>query len=126
MDPLTLYDNLSKHHATALMLLRTEVIGLNAWLASVRVPDVLPHCDCGWHTQTVRHILLHCPKLAQQRIELIRDTGSENLQAILTHTASAQAAARWFIRCNILAQFRVAREIEGEDVSEYAPFPELM
>ena len=108
------------------MLLRTEVIGLNAWLASVRVPDILPRCDCGWHMQTVRHILLHCPRLLQQRAELIRDTGSEHLQAILTHTASAQAAVRWFIRCNILAQFRVAREINGEDDSGYATFPELI
>ena len=30
MSPLTLYDNLPKHQTTALMLLRTEVIGLNA------------------------------------------------------------------------------------------------
>jgi hypothetical protein len=45
-SPLKLYDNLPKHCATALMLLRTEVIGLNAWLASVGVLDILPRCDC--------------------------------------------------------------------------------
>ena len=60
MSPLTLYKNLSKHQTTALMLLRTEVIGLNAWLASIHVPDILPRCDCGWRAQTVRHVLLHC------------------------------------------------------------------
>jgi hypothetical protein len=35
MSPLTLYDNLPKHQTTVLMLLRTEVISLNAWLASI-------------------------------------------------------------------------------------------
>ena len=86
------------------MLLRTEVIGLNAWLASIHVPDILPRCDCGWRAQTV---LLHCPKYEQQRADLIRATGSEDLRAILTHVASAQAA-RWFVRCGILVQFKVA------------------
>src|SRR3954452_10241593 len=48
---------LPNHRATALMLLRTEVIGLNAWLVSVRVPGVLSYCYCGWHAKTVRHIV---------------------------------------------------------------------
>ena len=47
------------------------------------------------------------------------------LRVILTHVASAQAAARWFVRCEILDQFKVAHEIELEDVSEYAPFQAL-
>ena len=125
MSPLVLYDNLPKHQATALMLLRTEVIGLNAWLASIQVPDILPRCDCGWHAQTVRHVLLHCPKYRQQRADLVRATGSEDLRSILTHVASAQAAARWFVRCGVLDQFRVAHEVELEDISEYAPFRAL-
>ena len=124
-SPLRLYDNLPKHCATALMLLRTEVIGLNAWLASVGVPDVLPPCGCGWQAQTVRHVLLHCPNYEQQRVDLIRDAGSEDLQAILTHAASARAAARWFVRCGILEQFRTAHAINAEDIAEYAPFRAL-
>src|ERR1700722_12345741 len=40
ISPLTLYENLPKHQTTALMLLRTEVIGINAWLASIHVPDI--------------------------------------------------------------------------------------
>jgi hypothetical protein len=104
------------------MLLRTEVIGLNAWLTSVGVPDVLPRCDCGWQAQTVRHVLLHCPKYEEQRVDLITDTGSEDLQAILTRASSARAAARWFVRCGILEQFRTAHGIDMENIAEYAPF----
>ena len=70
----------------------------------------------------VRHALMHCPKYEQQRADLIRATGSEDLRAILTHVAIAQAAARWFVLCEILDQFKVTHEIELEDVSEYAPF----
>jgi hypothetical protein len=36
------YDGLQKHEATAVFLLRTEVIGLKSWLYSVRVPGILP------------------------------------------------------------------------------------
>ena len=39
-DCRKLYAGLSKAQATALFLMRTEVISFNAWLASVRVPDV--------------------------------------------------------------------------------------
>jgi hypothetical protein len=35
------------------MLLRTEVIGLNAWLVSIRVPDILPRCDRSWCAQSL-------------------------------------------------------------------------
>ena len=88
-EPLSLYEGLPKHQATALLLLRTEVIGLNAWLASVRVPGVLPRYECGWQEQTVWHVLLHCPNYAQSRPDLIRQTGSEDLRSILSRTASA-------------------------------------
>ena len=124
MKTLPLYEGLPKHQATALFLLRTEVLGLNAWLASVRVPDILPCCACGWETQTVRHVLLHCPDYELNRPDLIQQTGTENLQEMLSKPESAKAAARWFVRCGILEQFKVAKEIE-EDVTKYTPLQEL-
>jgi hypothetical protein len=45
-DPRRLYAGLSKADATALFLMCTEVIGLNAWLAAVHVSDVFPMCSC--------------------------------------------------------------------------------
>jgi hypothetical protein len=121
-NPSTLYNNLPKHQATALMLLRTEVIGLNDWLSSIGVPDVLPRCDCGWPRQTARHVVMHCPTYQRQRAELIMEAGSEDFRAILTSAPSARAAARWFVRCGILAQFRTAYEVDCEDTTAYAPF----
>ena len=52
-DPRKLYAGLAKAEATALFLIRIEVIGLNTWLASARVPGVTPACQCGWAAQTV-------------------------------------------------------------------------
>ena len=67
-----------------------------------------------------------CPvALPKLRADLIRDAGSEDLQAILTRAASARAAARWFVRCGILEQFRTAHAINAEDIAEYAPFQAL-
>jgi len=122
--PTSLYKGLPKHQATALFLLRTEVIGLNAWLSSVGVPGTVPRCLCGWHAQTVRHILLHCPQHATARPSLIREAGTEDLQAMLTRPASAKAAARWFIRTGLLQQFQVAANIESEDLAQYHPLEE--
>jgi hypothetical protein len=73
-DPRKPYAGLSKAQSTALFLLRTEVIGLNAWLAAVQVPDVTPACPCGWPEQTVQHVVLHCPRY--NRLDLIQRCGT--------------------------------------------------
>jgi reverse transcriptase-like protein/retrotransposon-encoded endonuclease len=118
-----LYEGLPKVEATALFLLRTEVIGLNAWLASIGVPEILPHCPCGWQAQTVRHILLHCPR--HNRVGLVSSTQSERLHDILSQRRSARIAASWFTRQGVLQQFRVAKEILEESHGDYSPLPEL-
>ena len=120
LDTRTLYAGLSKAEATALFLLRSEVIGLNAWLASIQVPDINPACACAWHTHTVRHVMLHCPRY--NRVSLLMACGTERLEEILTKPACAQHAARWFIRAGILGQFRVAKEIGEEEVEGYKAF----
>ena len=120
-----LYEGLPKYLATALLLLRTEVLGLNAWLARVKVPGVSPHCPCGWHEQTVRHVFFSCPRHDETRQALVREVRSEDLRAILSKPASAQAAARWFVKTGLLQQFQAAAEIDGEDVGKYEPLPGL-
>ena len=123
MSTLPLYEGLTKPEATALFLLCTEVIGLNAWLAAIGVPGILPRCPCSWANQTVHHILLWCPQL--NRRDLIAQSRSEYIEEILGRKRSAQAVARWLIEAGILAQFQVAREISKEDTTGYRPFPQL-
>ena len=57
---MRLYRGLRKAEATALFLMRSEVIGLKDWLTRVGVPNVIRRCDCGYPAQTVRHVLLQC------------------------------------------------------------------
>ena len=119
-DTRKLYAGLTKAEATALFLMRTEVIGLNAWLAAIQVPRIAPVCSCGTHAQTVRHILLHCPRV--ERTDLIVRCGTERMEEILGRPECARHAARWLVRSGIMEQFRAAAEIEQEDRSGYRPF----
>jgi hypothetical protein len=119
-DCRRLYAGLSKAQATALFLMRTEVIGMNAWLASVRVPGVDPLCNCGQTAQTVRHVLLHCNR--HRRADLIASCGTERLDEILSRPASAKHAARWLVAQGVLDQFRTVKEMEEEQYGEFTPF----
>lgn len=89
-----LYEGLPKHEATALSLLRTEVLGFNAWLAAVGVPGIDKRCTCGWPAQTVRHVLLFCPVHTGSRALFFQRAGVADLQSALSTPASAHQAAR--------------------------------
>jgi hypothetical protein len=119
-----LYSNEPKHQATALFLLRTEVIGLNAWLASIHVPNITPECGCGWQAQTVEHVLTTCPLYSDSRAELIRRINCEEGRKMLARPESAQAVARWFVQQGILGHLNTAREVE-EEVEDHTPFQPL-
>lgn len=117
--PLHLCDGLDKAEATALFLLRVELIGLNQWLEFVGVPDISRRCASGWPAQTVRHTLLHCP--LHQRGELRTRLTLERLEEILSRQASARAAARRLIQSGILKQFDGYKGIKGEDTTGHRP-----
>ena len=121
-EPHMLYAGLSKAETTALFLMKTEVLGLNACLASVGVPEVLPTCPCGWHAQTVRHVLLHCPNY--DRVGLLRSCGTERLEEMLTRHECVKHVACWWIASEVMEQFRLAKEIGAEDITGYRPFSE--
>ena len=94
-----------------------KLIGLNAWLASIKVPEILPRCECGWMRQTVHHVLFQCPRY--QRADLIAQCASERLQDVLSNKNSAQAAAKWLIQSGALTQFWAIKAMDAEDTSGY-------
>ena len=100
-----------KHQASALFLLRTEVLGLNGWLAAINVPGIDARCACRWHTQTVQHVLILCPLYTTSRAQLVRRAGPEEMERMLSTLERAQATARWFVQQGILQQFNLAKEI---------------
>ena len=124
-NTMKLYSDMPKHQATALFLLRTEVIGLNGWLASISVPGIKPECGCGWPTQSVHHVLMMCPLYTASREQLVSRMDSEEMWRMLSTPEKAQATARWFVQQGILQQFNLAKEIEEEDTGNHASFKPL-
>lgn len=118
IPPWKLYEGLSKAEATILFLMRTQVIRLNGWLSSINVPHVIPACTCGWRAQNIRHILLHCPQTTHHR--LVALTRTEDIDPMLSCAETAHIAAKWFLQEGILEQFRLTRELTGEDFSRYS------
>jgi hypothetical protein len=116
--PGWLYEGLPKH-----LLLRTKVLGLNGQLARVGVPEVNPHCACGWHEQTVQHIFFGCPRYDAAR--LVSEARTNSLVRMLSRNTTARAAASWFAQTGLQQQFRLAVEVEAGNVDGYAPLPGL-
>ena len=112
-----LYKGLERHEATALFLLRSQVLGVREWLYRIGVPNVTPECPCRWHAQTVQHLLIHCPRMPtatlRQRVE------SGDIHIMLNTPGKAQITARWFIGTGLLSQFEVARQIDDENPQSY-------
>ena len=50
------------------------------------------------------------------------ETGTTDLRVILTDTKKLKVIARWLLVINLLEQFRVALEIERENIRDWAPF----
>jgi hypothetical protein len=124
LRPLALYGDRPKHEATALFLLRTEVLGINAWLATV-IPDYSPACGCGAPRQTLGHLLSFCPDTTQALVRFLNSTGSSDLRGHLDDKEKVGAAARWLLDTGVLGQFKVAVEIEEEEVGTWRPFEAL-
>jgi hypothetical protein len=116
-DPRKLYAGLTKAESTALFLMRTEIIGLNEWLASVKVQGIPRGCPCGSPTQTVRHILIYCPRY--ERTDLILKCQTERLEELIGRAECAKHAARWLVQSGVMEQFRVAAQIDYGDTSGY-------
>lgn len=116
------YEGLNKAEATALFLLRSEVIGLKAWLARYQGAERSPACSCGWTRETVEHVLVHCPD--RDRSRLPTDT-EWRMPAILLQEESARKAAKWLVAEGILPHLRAAREVEERAGTQREALPDL-
>jgi len=68
-------------------------------------------------------VLFQCPHY--QRAEFIANCTSERLQEVLNIKKSAQAAVKWLVQSNALAQFKAIKVMDAEDISGYQPFQNL-
>ncbi len=105
-------DGLQKAESTLATHIRTERIGLNAYLHSRNVPGTdSPRCGCGWSHQTAKHVLMHCPDWSHLRPRMLQDAGSSDYRIIVATTKGLRAVAKMMMETELLEQFRVARTL---------------
>jgi hypothetical protein len=77
--------------------------------------------------QTLKHhhIVGFCPNLARQRLDLEAETGMTNIRWLLSDKEKARKTAKWPVQTGLFTQFNVTREIEEEDMENWAPFTAL-
>lgn len=102
-----LHQGLSKPTSALITQIRTEKIGLNAFLTAKKVPGYMAVCDCGWRQQTAKHIILYCPRYQAQRNQLYYDTGTYDYQKMLVTPKGAKAVAAFVQATNLLPQFQL-------------------
>ncbi len=78
-------------------LIRTEHIGLGAYLTIRRVLGARPEYTCRYRAQTVKHILIFCSERLQARERLFREVGTSNWKDLAQSKRGLTAAARWMI-----------------------------
>jgi hypothetical protein len=109
-----LHATLPKATSALITQIRTEKIGLNAFLTERRVPGYSAGCPCGSQRQTAKHIIMHCPNYSGDRDDLFRTAGTRDYKKMLATTRGAKAAAYFLQRTGLLDQFQLGLGPEPE------------
>jgi hypothetical protein len=107
-----LYGTLPKAACALVTQVRTEKIGLNAFLADRKVPGYLPYCTCGYQRQTAKHIIMHCPDRDNGRETMLRAAGTRDYGKMLATARGTKAAARFLQGTGLLSQFQLGIGLE--------------
>ena len=109
---LRIYRGMTKARCSVLMQLRSGKTGLADFLHRRCIPGYdSPLCECGHGTETPTHVLVHCPKHADARWELLRN-GRVDVKTLLNTPKGATQLSGWWLHHGILSQFALAGELE--------------
>ena len=112
-----LYRGLRKAESSLLCQLRTEKVGLRAFLSRRMVPGFEdPNCQyCFFSEETVYHVICECALLATARATLSAAIGEEvafwserRLREALSTPIASRLILRWFLRTDRLPEYRLA------------------
>ena len=109
-ERLDLHGNLAKAESSLAVQIRTEKIGFAQFLHRQRVPAVTsPACDCGWHSQTAKHIVRYC-SLRPHRQRMLEEAGTMDYRKIVSTPKGLKAVTSWLMKLGLLSQFSLAAE----------------
>jgi hypothetical protein len=62
-----LHKDWSRPQSTIATLIRTEHVGLRAYLTRQRVPSIATECTCRYRAQTLKHVIIFCSERQESR-----------------------------------------------------------
>ncbi|KAJ5458797.1 hypothetical protein N7530_010741 [Penicillium desertorum] len=108
---LIYWKGLRKATSSVLIQLRTGIIGLAEYLSKIKRKDS-PRCQCDMGNQSVRHVLLECQLLEEQRHEMINELFEAGVSTtlgemkMLKESKAAPIVAKFMIATGLLGQFQ--------------------
>jgi Reverse transcriptase (RNA-dependent DNA polymerase) len=115
-----LHEGLTRPQSSLATLLRTEVVGFNAFLHKQRVPGVTSQgCPCGGPYQNARHVVMDCPLHEEGREEMLTEAGTRNFSILMNEPRGVKTCVKWVMRKRLLVQFSYAQDMEEEGEEEH-------
>lgn len=107
---LKLHKDLTKAESALAVQIRSEKIAFAQFLYNRRVPTVLSaECDCGWESQTAKHVIFFCP-LRTGRACLLAEAETNNYKQLPATCKGLKIATKWLMNQNMLTQFSLATQ----------------
>ena len=112
--PSAIHQNLKRAQSSIATQIRSEHIGLNAYLHRRNVPGVEdPRCQCGYPSQNAKHMVMVCPQWAQGRGEGLRKARNRSFEAMMDNAEDVGRRTKWIQREGWIEQFRLTRAVEA-------------
>jgi hypothetical protein len=111
--PTALHRGLNRAQSSLATQLRTEHIGLRAYLHRRRVPEVeSPACLCGYQSQNVKHVLTRCDRWSSNRGSWLQLLTSSQYHCLLQDSKNISHITRWIIQEGFFKQFQLAQPVK--------------
>lgn len=111
--PVDLHRGLRRAQSSVATQLRTEHIGLRAYLHRRRVPGVdSPACPCGYQSQNVKHVLTRCDRWSRNRGLWLQVSTNSQYTRLLHDGDNVSRITKWIIHEGFFEQFRLAKPVE--------------
>lgn len=108
-----IYKDLKRAEASIAIQIRSEHIGLRAYLHQRRVPGYdSKRCPCGYLSQNPEHMVLNCTKWVKGRSQWRAKARDRQYQAIIQDRQDIRRVTRWILNEDYLEQFSLAVETE--------------